>query len=135
MSPLNQLPAIDHLLGLPKIVKLLESYGRPLTLEACRAVLDQIRQAYIDSKAPLPDEGEIITRVRSQLEAWLKPSLIPLINAAGVILHTNLGRAPLSLATRKAISEAAQGYTNLEFNLEPASAANAPCMPAASWPN
>ena len=118
MSPLNQLPAIDHLLGLPKIVKLLESYGRPLTLEACRAVLDQIRQAYIDSKAPLPDEQEIITRVRSQLEAWLKPSLIPVINAAGVILHTNLGRAPLSKATRRAISQAAQGYTNLEFNLE-----------------
>jgi L-seryl-tRNA(Ser) seleniumtransferase len=98
--------------------KLLESYGRPLTLEACRAVLDQVRQAYIDSKAPLPNEGEIITHVRSQLEAWLKPSLFPLINATGVILHTNLGRAPLSQATRRAISEAAQGYTNLEFNLD-----------------
>jgi hypothetical protein len=72
MSPLNQLPSIDHLLGLPKIDKLLISYGRPLTTEACRAVLDQIRQAYIDSKASLPDEQEIIARVRSQLEAWLK---------------------------------------------------------------
>jgi L-seryl-tRNA(Ser) seleniumtransferase len=118
MSPLNQLPSIDHLLGLPKMDKLLEAYGRPLTLEACRAVLDQIRQDYIDSKAPLPDEHEIITRVRSQLEAWLKPSLVPVINAAGVVLHTNLGRAPLSQATRNAISEAAEGYTNLEFNLD-----------------
>ncbi|MBW6466305.1 MAG: L-seryl-tRNA(Sec) selenium transferase [Brevefilum sp.] len=118
MSPLNQLPSVDHLLGLPKMDKLLESYGRPLTIEACRAVLDQIRQAYIDNKAPLPEEQEIITRVREQLEAWLKPSLIPLINATGVILHTNLGRAPLSRATRNAISEAAEGYTNLEFNLE-----------------
>jgi L-seryl-tRNA(Ser) seleniumtransferase len=63
-------------------------------------VLDQIRQAYIDSKASLPDEQEIITRVRSQLEAWLKPSLVPVINAAGVVLHTNLGRAPLSQVTR-----------------------------------
>ena len=118
MSPLNQLPSIDHLLGLPKMDKLLESYGRPLTLEACRAVLDQIRQAYIDSKAPLPEEQEIITRIRSQLGDWLKPSLVPLINASGVVLHTNLGRAPLSRATRNAISEAAEGYTNLEFNLD-----------------
>jgi L-seryl-tRNA(Ser) seleniumtransferase len=118
MSPLNQLPSIDYLLGLPKMDKLLESYGRPLTLAACRAVLDQVRQAYIDSKAPLPNEPEIITQVRSQLETWLKPSLVPLINATGVVLHTNLGRAPLSQETRNAINEAAQGYTNLEFNLE-----------------
>lgn len=118
MSPLNQLPSIDHLLGLPKMAKLVESYGRPLSVEACRAVLDQIRQAYINHETPLPDEQEIITRIRSQVEGWLKPSLVPLINAAGVILHTNLGRAPLSHATRMAISEAAEGYTNLEFNLE-----------------
>ncbi len=118
MSDLSLLPAIDQLLKTPKMVSILQSYGRPLSLEAARSVLDDIRSAYIDDKAPVPDQEEIIVRVQLQLEAWLTPSLVPVINATGVILHTNLGRAPLSKATRMAITEAAEGYTNLEFNLE-----------------
>ena len=118
MSELSLLPAIDHLLGAPRTLKLIGFYGRPLTLEAARAVLDHIRSAYIDSKTPIPDQDEIIARIKRQLEAWIKPSLTSVINATGVILHTNLGRAPLSLATRAAISEAGEGYTNLEFNLD-----------------
>ena len=118
MSDLSLLPSIDQLLKTPKMANILQSYGRPLSLEAARAVLDDIRSAYIDDKAPIPNQDEIITRLRLQLEAWLKPSLVPVINATGVILHTNLGRAPLSKATRMAILQAAEGYTNLEFNLE-----------------
>lgn len=118
MSELKQLPSIDQLLKTPKMARILQSYGRPLSLEAARSVLDKIRSAYIDDQTPIPDQEAIIARVRLRLESWLKPSLVPAINATGVILHTNLGRAPLSKATRIAITEAAEGYTNLEFNLE-----------------
>lgn len=118
MSDLSLLPSIDHLAQMPMMHQLTETFGRPLSLEAARIVMNKIRQAYIDEKIALPDEQEIIAQIRLQLEAWIKPSLAPLINATGVILHTNLGRAPLSRATRSAISEAAEAYTNLEFNLE-----------------
>jgi L-seryl-tRNA(Ser) seleniumtransferase len=118
MSDLSLLPSIDHLLQIASIQQLVKTYGRPLSLEATRAVLDAARKAYIDGKSTIPDNQEISERVRAKLESWLKPSLAPLINATGVILHTNLGRAPLSRATRMAITEAGEGYTNLEFDLE-----------------
>jgi L-seryl-tRNA(Ser) seleniumtransferase len=118
MSELSLLPSIDKLLKTEKMIKIRQSYGHPLSLEAARAVLDEIRSAYINEQAPIPDQQEIIARVRVQLEAWTDPTLVPVINATGVILHTNLGRAPLSQATRRAITEAAEGYTNLEYNLE-----------------
>lgn len=118
MSELSLLPSIDHLLKTPKMEKILGTYGRPLSLEAARAVLDDIREDYLNADAPIPDQDEIISRVKWQLDTWLKPSLKPVINATGVILHTNLGRSPLSRATRTAITQAAEGFTNLEFSLE-----------------
>lgn len=118
MSDLSQLPSIDYLLQQENIQKLLAIYGRPLTLEAIRNVLEDIRQAFINENTPIPDESVMIARIKNQLNLWLEPSLISVINATGVILHTNLGRAPLSVATRKAISAVGVGYSNLEFNLE-----------------
>ncbi len=118
MPDLSLLPSIDQLTKAPKMAKLLEHYGRPLSLEAARAVFDAIRADYIHHNVPVPDQDEIIARVKAQLAAWLKPSLVPVINATGVILHTNLGRSPLSHETRQAITAAAEGYTNLEFSLK-----------------
>ena len=60
----------------------------------------------------------LLDRTGEILSAWSKPSLIPVINASGVIIHTNLGRAPLSQAAMYAAQEAALGYTNLEYDLE-----------------
>lgn len=118
MPDLSKLPSIDHLLQNSKMGSIRQSFGRPLSLEAIRAVLDDIRQAAVTKNAPIPDEDEIITRVRAQLNDWLEPTLVPMINASGVILHTNLGRAPLSKATRRAIMAVANAYNNLEFNLD-----------------
>lgn len=118
MSDLSLLPSIDHLLKTPGMAKLIETFGRPLSLDAARSVLEEIREDFIHADAAIPDEAEIVSRTKRQLDAWLSPSLAPVINATGVILHTNLGRAPLSRATRLAISAAAEGFTNLEFNLE-----------------
>jgi len=59
-----------------------------------------------------------MAQVKERLVSWTTTSLQPLINASGVILHTNLGRAPLSQSAIQAIQEIAQGYTNLEYDLE-----------------
>lgn len=117
MPDLSKLPSIDQLLQHSKVQEALQTFGRPLTLEAMRTVLDEIRQRAVHESLSLPDEDEIISKVRGTLDTWLKPTLTTVINASGVILHTNLGRAPLSTATRQAITEAATGYSNLEFNL------------------
>ncbi|MDI9565928.1 MAG: L-seryl-tRNA(Sec) selenium transferase [Chloroflexota bacterium] len=118
MSELSQIPSIDQLLKSREMQNLLGIFGRPLCVEAARAVLGDIRTEFIQRRNPVPDHAGLIARVNQQLEAWLEPSLVPVINATGVVLHTNLGRAPLSQSTRLAIAQAAEGYTNLEFNLE-----------------
>ncbi|MFU8827628.1 MAG: L-seryl-tRNA(Sec) selenium transferase, partial [Brevefilum sp.] len=119
MTPdLSHLPSIDLLLKSTEMDHLLEAFGRPLCLNAARSILDEIRSEVINENCPLPGQDAIISRVKARLDTWLTPSLLPVINATGVILHTNLGRAPLSRATRMAITQAAEGYTNLEFNLE-----------------
>jgi len=118
MADLSKLPSIDRLLRASDIQPILSDYGRSLSLEAMRSILEEIRQQAQQEEVPVPDEAEIIQRVKSTLEEWLEPTLTPVINATGVILHTNLGRAPLSIATRKAINELSSVYSNLEFNLD-----------------
>ena len=66
----------------------------------------------------LPSTDVILARAESHLIAWTAPTLLPVINATGVILHTNLGRAPLSSATIAAMKEAAENYSTLEYDLE-----------------
>ena len=117
MPDLSQLPSIDRLLRQPEVQEIIQSYGRPLTLTAVRTILEDLRQAALQEDQPIPADLEIFDLIQIQLEDWIAPTLVPVINASGVILHTNLGRAPLSRATREAISEIGTGYSNLEFNL------------------
>jgi L-seryl-tRNA(Ser) seleniumtransferase len=118
MPDLSKIPSIDLLLQQKKVQAILSSYGRPLSLEAIRAVIDDVRQAVIKDGSPVPGVEDIAFLVQSTLESWLEPTLKSVINASGVILHTNLGRAPLSANTRKSITNISAGYSNLEFNLE-----------------
>ena len=109
----RDLPSVDRLLRDP----LLESLPRELALEAARDVLEDARNAALNggwtfSLADLP--GLVEQRVR----AAMAPRLRSVLNASGVIIHTNLGRAPLSPAALEAAKQAAQGYSNLEFDLE-----------------
>jgi len=98
---------------------LIETYGRPLTLQALRGSLDDVRARFrLHPELALPSTEEILFRARSRLSVWTQPTLIPVINATGVIVHTNLGRAPLSKATIAAMQVAAQGYSNLEYDLD-----------------
>jgi L-seryl-tRNA(Ser) seleniumtransferase len=117
MPDLSKLPSVAHLLQETRGKELLESFGHPMTVTALRAVLDEIRTQTLEKDQPIPSGADILEAAESQLEEWTEPTLMPVINASGVVLHTNLGRAPLSKATRQAIVEAAGSYSNLEFNL------------------
>jgi L-seryl-tRNA(Ser) seleniumtransferase len=117
MTSLRDLPSIEQLLQISN--KLINEYGRPLTLEALRLTLDEARERFKDRpEVGLPSTEEILSRAESHLAAWTVSSLRPVINATGVILHTNLGRAPLSQATIQAMKEAAENYSTLEYDLE-----------------
>jgi L-seryl-tRNA(Ser) seleniumtransferase len=116
---LRELPSVEQLLQTHTAAELIAGNGRPLTLQAIRAALDEIRaQVSQGAVAELPDRNAILGRVEALLQAWTAPSLLPVINASGVILHTNLGRAPLPKAAIQSMEAVARGYSNLEFELE-----------------
>jgi L-seryl-tRNA(Ser) seleniumtransferase len=114
---LRDLPSVEHILQSEAVTELVATYGRRLTLEAIRDRLDAARDAIREGEPP-PKEDILIEGARRILERWLTPTLKPVINATGVIIHTNLGRAPLSKAARGAMIDVAEGYSTLEYNLE-----------------
>jgi L-seryl-tRNA(Ser) seleniumtransferase len=117
MTSLRDLPSVEQLLQ--GATHLIEMYGRPLTLDALRLTLDETRARFKRKpEAGLPSTEGILAQAESHLIAWTKPTLLPVINATGVILHTNLGRAPLSKATIAAMKAAAEDYSTLEYDLE-----------------
>ena len=116
-SELRKLPSIDRLLQMDDVASLVEQYGRELTLEVLRATLDDVRQAVLDSEAA-PEAKSLIAEAAHRLSDELRPSLYAVINATGVIIHTNLGRAPLSERARQAMAQISVGYSNLEYDLQ-----------------
>ena len=118
MPELRGLPSIEQLLQTKLAAELVAIYGRPLTLEAIRASVEVVRQQVLDgSQKTLPDRIGLVEHARTTLRQWTTPTLLPVINATGVILHTNLGRAPLSAAAVQYVEAIGRGYSNLEFDL------------------
>jgi L-seryl-tRNA(Ser) seleniumtransferase len=117
VSSLRQLPSVDLLLQSIQADGWINQFGRPLTLAAIRETLEQIRVGY-PADTVLPGQAEIFLRISQTLNDWTTPSLAPVINASGVVLHTNLGRAPLSNAAILATRAVAEGYSNLEYDLD-----------------
>ena len=119
MTRLSNLPSVEQLLQTQTAAELIARFGRPLTLTAIRSTLDEARARFkLNPEPDLPSVELILAQTESTLTAWTKPTLVPVINATGVILHTNLGRAPLSEATIHAMDVVSRGYTNLEYDLE-----------------
>ncbi len=116
-ASLRQLPAVDRMLQDPDAARLIADYGRPLTVNALRQALARARQALQAGEANLPAADALLADARSILQDWLTPTLRRVINATGVIVHTNLGRAPLSEAAISAVQAVAAGYSTLEFDL------------------
>jgi len=116
-SRFQHLPSVDRLLSEGRIKQLQESYPRALVVDLIRQCLEQERLS-IASGNPCPSIDEIVESVCAQAWALSHPGLRPVINATGVILHTNLGRAPLSQEATVAMEAAAKGYCNLEFDLD-----------------
>jgi L-seryl-tRNA(Ser) seleniumtransferase len=116
MINLRDLPSVEAILQ--SAGALIEAYGRPLTLDAIRLTLDETRARFkLNPETALPSTDVILSQTESHLSAWTSPTLVPVINATGVILHTNLGRAPLSDAALRAMNEASRNYSNLEYDL------------------
>ena len=111
-DPRRQLPSIDALLAGPGVAELLAVHPRSLVVNAVRAVVDAART----NGGAAPPEGWDAA-VRAAALRLATPSLAPVINATGVVLHTNLGRAPLAEAAIAAITRVARGYAALEYDL------------------
>ena len=103
--------------SLPAVGELAKDLDAPHTLAvaAARATIDERRA---ELRAGAEDDPDLLARARERLARTQQPSLRRVINATGVIVHTNLGRAPLAEAARDAVAQAAQGYSNLEWDAE-----------------
>jgi L-seryl-tRNA(Ser) seleniumtransferase len=118
MAALKDLPSVEQLLQTRSAAELIATYGRMLTLQAVRTTLDGLReQIIVDPGQTIPERVELLEMANNLLQEWARSSLLPVINASGVILHTNLGRAPLSAAALREIDTVARGYSNLEYDL------------------
>ncbi len=117
LEQLRLLPSIDELLQSTVGQQLIADYSRPLAIRAVRASVLKARAA-IRQGALCPSYDELLADAARMLEHEIRPGLRPVINATGVIINTNLGRAPLSQAALAAMQEVAGGYSNLEYDLE-----------------
>jgi L-seryl-tRNA(Ser) seleniumtransferase len=117
MTDLRKLPSVDKLLGTQTAARLIAEFGRPLTLDALRHSLERHRTEMRMGGA-LPEIESILNQAGETIWGWTSPTLKPVINGSGVIIHTNLGRAPLSNAAVRAIGEVASVYSNLEYDLD-----------------
>lgn len=116
---LRKLPAVNELLHHPRIYQHLKNYSKEWVVKAIRHILQQRREEILKGSVPPSMEAEdLITAIEAEISKGACLHLRPVINATGVVLHTNLGRAPLGSAVLKNISAVAKGYANLEFDLQ-----------------
>lgn len=116
-AELRKLPGVNNLLQHPELAQLVNAHGHELVVQAIRAELEAARQQVLAGDIS-PSTEALVRGTIVRLSAELRPSLQPVINATGVIIHTNLGRALLSQRARQAMLQAASAYSNLEYELE-----------------
>ena len=115
---LRSLPQVEEVLRDASLEALSESVPRDLVCDAVRASIDEARQAILagsDADTSIPS---IVQATRMRLLALNRPSLRHVVNASGVIIHTNLGRSVLAPAAVRAVNEVASGYSTLEYNTD-----------------
>jgi len=120
---LRALPAVDELLRHPQSQGHLRIHSKELIVESIRRVLERKRQAILrsadeqEARSVEMSQTHLLSAIQEELAAARRPSLRPVINATGVVLHTNLGRAPLCAEALRNIVDIARGYSNLELDL------------------
>ena len=113
---LRELPSVDSVMSTEAVAGIVDSYSREWVVGLVRRELDQAR-GRVRNGAAAPTALELAESVRGQVQSVVRVEPRRVINATGVIIHTNLGRAPLSQAANGAIAQAAQSYINLELDL------------------
>ena len=118
---LRRIPGVDQVLLRPRAVQWVAHTSRNFVVAEIQKLLQEIREALRSGNALADgstDPDELDRALEERLKSRLRPALRPVINATGVILHTNLGRAPLSTAAQNCLSAVSSQYTNLEFDLK-----------------
>ncbi len=118
----RKLPSVDELLHRPDLAAIVSSEGQASVVDAARAVLNRMRAEIAAARLDLAAVDLALSGIADAIERQVRQSLTyslrPVINATGVILHTNLGRAPLAESALEHIRNASSGYSNLEFDIE-----------------
>ncbi len=118
---LKKLPGVDYISEICKTDAFLKTIPRPVLISSIRAVLDTLRADILSGSAAsdtLFSDEQILKRIIAYAETEMSPNLIPLINATGVVVHTNLGRSLLADEAIRNIAVVAESYSNLEFDLD-----------------
>jgi L-seryl-tRNA(Ser) seleniumtransferase len=119
IDPRRLVPSVDQALQRPELQELVAAHGRSAVLVHLRAALDAVRRRASEGGSGLDSLLEALpSDVAARLAAAERPSLQRVINASGVVVHTNLGRAPLSPEAAARVAEIASSYSNLEYDLE-----------------
>ncbi len=115
---LRMLPAVGELIADPALADVREKHPRTLVVRAIRNEIDHLRAGILGGQIRQIDQAALYEAIRRRAAGASEPRLQRVINATGVIVHTNLGRSPLAASAVTAVVLAAQGYSNLEYDLE-----------------
>ncbi len=114
---LKELPSVDEIIKSTQGNRWRETYPRSCIIKAIREVIDKKREAIMAGKSPDLSSDCLYREIEPSIKLSVSKRLIPVINATGIVIHTNLGRAPLSDEAIENISRIARGYSNLEYNI------------------
>jgi L-seryl-tRNA(Ser) seleniumtransferase len=116
INEISKIPQVETLLSDPLVEVWQSRIGRPMVVEVVRIILDKIRLGAIEG-SNVPDRGVIISYIEKACDARYRSRSIPVVNCTGVLIHTNLGRSPLSEQVWNRAKKANCGYASVEFNL------------------
>lgn len=114
---LRQIPKVDVFLNDEELLEILGNYPRAFLVEAVRTALSKVRKGIVEGKFVKVNLDVIKGEIAKELEKLISPKLHKVINATGIVLHTNLGRAPISESVADHLKNVITGYSNLEYDL------------------
>ncbi len=119
-NPLRNIPSVNDLLETPPLRRLMDKVSRNVVVSEVRSFLDRLRDDLQQRAHDLgiPSAAELADRIAQRIASDQRPTLRPVINATGILLHTGLGRSPLAGEAIDAVAEVSRGYASLEVDLE-----------------